>query len=96
MSSGAFALYIDPIAGSGGNPVHRVIPLPISGEDGTRFSHRQVSLIYDNFAATVQSFLSTFAPSRQMCWIQLLPCRFMSGVRSYSPFTMMTAQCRSS
>jgi hypothetical protein len=50
MSSGAFALYLDHEAGGGPNtPIRRVIPLPISDGAGIRFTHRQLSLAYDDF-----------------------------------------------
>lgn len=50
MSSGAFALYLDHEAGEGPNtPIRRVIPLPISDGAGIRFTHRQLSLAYDDF-----------------------------------------------
>jgi hypothetical protein len=52
MSSGAFALYLDPPAGSGGNPLSfkRVIPLlPITNGGTTHFNHGRLSLVYDDF-----------------------------------------------
>jgi hypothetical protein len=51
MSSGAYALYIDPQAGGMNNPqVQRVIPLPhIGNQEGIHFDHRRLTLAYDNF-----------------------------------------------
>ena len=52
MSSGAFALYIDQTAGSGGGAAaRRVIPLPPAPSGGGAINYNQgrISLVYDNF-----------------------------------------------
>jgi hypothetical protein len=50
MSSGAFALYVDPAAGSGGSTIKRVIPLPPTGNQGViGFNQGFLSLAYDDF-----------------------------------------------
>jgi hypothetical protein len=57
MSSGAYALYIDLAAGSGGGgtgsppnvPIHRVVPLPHTGRrNQIHFDARRLTLAYDN------------------------------------------------
>jgi hypothetical protein len=51
MSSGAFALPVDPAAGSmGGGTIERVIPLPPTFQQGAiPFSRGWLSLAYDDF-----------------------------------------------
>lgn len=52
MSSGAFALYVDPPAGSGGTPTSfkRVIPLlPVHVGGAIEFHNGRISLVYDDF-----------------------------------------------
>ena len=57
MSSGAFALYIDPQAGGGNNPpIDRIVPLPHrgdhDGDDGIEFDDRRLTLSYVQPAPT--------------------------------------------
>jgi hypothetical protein len=51
MSSGAYALFVDQLAGAGPNAaMQRVIPLiPVNHQGGISFNHGWLSLAYDNF-----------------------------------------------
>ena len=53
MSSGAYAISIDPTAGGGpGGTIQRVVPLPPVGHQGAiSFSNGWLSLAYDDFGA---------------------------------------------
>jgi hypothetical protein len=60
MSSGAFALYIDQVAGGGsGAMIRRVIPLPpTSGGDAINFNQGRLSLAYDDFGSSLPAIVN--------------------------------------
>ncbi len=82
MSSGAFALYVDPQAGGGSNaPIDRIIPLPrLGNDDRIHFDHRRLTLSYDNLPPAAPPSITVTG-------------RFIGGAASPSNVTINAGEC---